>query len=141
MATSAWNKFNCFVEDCAEKVHNLGSDTLKVALTNSLPVATNTVLGDITQIANGNGYTTGGAQATQVTSAQTSGTYKLVLNDPSWTAVTGSMGTFRYCVLYNDTSTSDSLIAWFDYGATITLGVGESFTTDFDASGGALTLA
>lgn len=63
MAT--FNKFNSFVEALAEKTHNLGADTLKVALTNSAPSATNTVLADITQISAGNGYTTGGTQATQ----------------------------------------------------------------------------
>ena len=135
----AFNKFNCFVEDVAEKVHNLGSDTIKGVLTNTAPVATNTVLANITQIANGNGYTTGGAQATQSSSAQTSGTYKLVLADITWTA-TGAMGPFRYLVLYNDTSTSDSLIGWYDYGSSETLNTGETFTADFDATNGVLTI-
>lgn len=133
-------KFNCFVEDLAEKVHNLGSDTLKVALTNSAPSASNTVLADITQISNGNGYTTGGTAATISSSAQTSGTYKLVLADVTFTA-SGSMGPFRYVVLYNDTSTSDSLIGYYDYGSSITLASGETFTVDFDATAGVLTLA
>lgn len=135
----AFNKFNCFVEDVAEKVHNLGSDTLKVVLTNSAPSASNTVLANITQISNGNGYTTGGAQATQSSSAQSSGTYKLVLGDVTWTA-SGAMGPFRYAVLYNDTSASDSLIGWYDYGANATLASGETFTVDFDATNGVLTI-
>lgn len=134
-------KFNCFVEDLAEKVHNLGSDTLKIALTNTAPTAaTDTVLANITQISNGNGYTTGGTAATISSSAQTSGTYKLVLADVTFTA-SGSMGPFRYAVLYNDTSTSDSLIGYYDYGSSITLASGETFTIDFDPSAGALTLA
>src|SRR4051812_23398444 len=101
MAT--FNKINSFVENVAEKVHNLGSDTIKVVLSNSAPVATNTVLANITQIANGNGYTTGGTAATISTSAQTSGTYKLVLADVVFTASGGSIGPFQYVVLYNDT--------------------------------------
>lgn len=134
-------KFNCFVEDLAEKVHNLGSDTLKVALTNTAPTAaTDTTLSNITQISNGNGYTTGGTAATTSSSAQTSGTYKLVLGDVVFTA-SGSMGPFRYVVLYNDTSASDSLIAYYDYGSSITLASGETFTVDFDGSAGVLTLA
>lgn len=137
MATA--NKFNCFVEDVAEKVHNLGSDTLKVALTNSAPSASNTVLANITQISNGNGYTTGGTQATQSSSAQSSGTYKLVLGDVVFTA-SGSMGPFCYAVLYNDTSASDSLILWWDYGTSVTLATGETFTVDFDATNGVLTI-
>lgn len=140
MAT--FNKFNSFVEDIAEKVHNLGADALKVALTNSAPSASNTILSNITQISNGNGYTTGGTQATTSSSSQTGGTYKLVLADVVFTA-TGSVGPFRYAVLYNDTPTSpaDPLIGWWDYGSSITLANGETFTVDFDATNGVLTLA
>jgi hypothetical protein len=138
MAT--FNKFNSFVEALAEKTHNLGSDTLKVALTNSAPSATNTVLADITQISGGNGYTTGGTQATQSSSAQTSGTYKLVLNDVTFTASGGSIGPFRYVVLYNDTAASDELIGYYDYGTNLTVTSGNSFVVDFDATNGVLTL-
>lgn len=135
-------KFHCFVEDLAEKVHNLGSDTLKVALTNTAPTAaTDDELADITQISNGNGYTTGGTAASISSSAQTSGTYKLVLADVVFTASGGSMGPFRYVVLYNDTATNDELIGYYDYGSSITLASGETFTVDFDGSGGVLTLA
>lgn len=137
---ASFNKFNSFVEAVAEKVHNLGSDTLKVALSNTAPSAANTVLANITQISNGNGYTTGGSTATTSSSSQTSGTYKLVLADVTFTA-TGSMGPFRYAVLYNDTATNDELIGWWDYGSSITLASGETFTVDFDPSTGALTLA
>lgn len=137
MAT--YNKFQSFVEAMAEKSHNLGADVLKVALTNTAPVATNTVLANITQIANGNGYTTGGSTTTQSSSAQTSGTYKLVCGDVVFTA-TGSMGPFRYSVLYNDTATNDELIGWWDYGSAVTLATGETFTWDADATTGVLQL-
>jgi hypothetical protein len=137
MAT--FNKFHSFVEALAEKVHNLGADTLKVALSNTAPVATNTQLSNITQIANGNGYTTGGTTATLTSSAQSSGLYKLVLADVVFTA-TGSMGPFRYAVLYNDTATNDELIGWWDYGSSITLASGETFTVDFDPTNGVLTV-
>lgn len=136
---AAYNKFNSFVEAIAEKVHNLGSDTLKVALTNSAPVATDTVLANITQIANGNGYTTGGSQATQVSSAQTSGTYKLVLNSVVFTA-TGSVGPFQYAVLYNDTAANDELIGYWDYGSALTLANGDTLTVSFDGTNGVLTI-
>lgn len=137
---ASFSKFNSFVEALAEKTHNLGADTLKVVLTNSAPVAANTVLADIIQIANGNGYTTGGTAATISSSAQTSGTYKLVLADVTFTA-SGSMGPFRYAVLYNDTATSDELIGWWDYGSSITLAASETFTVDFDATNGVLQVA
>lgn len=137
---AAYNKFNSFVEALAEKSHNLGSDTLKVALTNSAPVATNTQLSNITQIANGSGYTTGGTATTISSSAQASGTYKLVVTDVVFTASGGSMGPFQYAVLYNDTATNDELIAWVDYGSAVTLANGETFTVDFDASNGVLQI-
>jgi hypothetical protein len=137
MAVS-FNKFNSFVEALAEKVHNLGSDQLKIALTNSAPVATNTVLANITEIS----YTNlSSRNVTTGSSSQTSGTYKLVLNDLVLTSSGGTTGTFRYAVLYNDTATNDELIGWYDYGSSITLGDGETFTLDFDGSAGALTVA
>jgi hypothetical protein len=139
---AAFNKFNSFVEALAEKVHNLGSDTLKVMLTNTAPVATNTVKANLTEISAGNGYTATGNTASVTSSAQTSGTYKLVLGDPAtWTATGGSIGPFRYAVLYNDTATNDELIGWWDYGSSITLASGESFAVDFDPTTGVLTLA
>lgn len=139
---ASFNKFNSFVEALAEKVHNLGSDTLKVMLTNTAPVATNAVKGDLTEISAGNGYTAGGNTASVTSSAQTSGTYKLVLGDPAtWTASGGSIGPFQYAVLYNDTATNDELIGWWNYGSAVTLADGESFAVDFDPTTGVLTLA
>ena len=140
---AAYNKHNAHIEYVHEKVHNLQSDTLKVALCNTAPVATNSVLADLTQISAGNGYSAGGNQAVQSSSAQTTGTYKLVLADVTFTAVGGSIGPFRYADLYNDTPTSpaDPLIAWWDYGTSITLTAGNSFVVDFDASAGVLTAA
>lgn len=134
---AAFNKFNAFVEDVAEKKHNLGSDQLAVALTNSAPVATNTVLANITEVS----YTNlSSRNITTSTSAQTSGTYKLVCADLVLTA-SGAVGPFRYVVLYNDTATNDELIGWYDYGSSISLAAGETFTVDFDGTNGVLTLA
>lgn len=138
---AVFNKFNSFVEALAEKVHNLGSDTLTVALTNSAPIATNTQLSNITEISYTNiqNGTTTGRDLTGVTSAQTSGTYKLDANDLVLTA-TGTVPTFRYVVLYNNTATNEELIGWYDYGATVSLLNGETFTITWDAAG-ILTLA
>ena len=140
MAT--YNKFQSFVEYLSEGVMNLGSDTLKVALTNTQPVNTNTVFANITEISAGNGYTAGGTAASIVSSTQSSGTYKLTLADVVFTA-TGAVGPFRYAVLYDDTPSSpaDPLIAWWDYGSPVTLANGETFTIDFSATNGVLTLA
>lgn len=139
MAT--FNKVNSFVEDLAEKVHNLGSDTLKVALTNTAPTATTTQYSELTSpIATTNLSGATPFNLTISTSAQTSGTYKLVLADLVLTA-TGEVGPFRYVVLYNDTSTNDRVIGYYDYGSSITLQSGDTFTVDFDSSNGVLTLA
>lgn len=138
MAT--FNKFNSFVEALAEKVHNLGSDQLKAALSNTLPVATNTVLANITQIAAGNGYVSGGITLTTAGSAQTGGLYKLTINDATLTASGGAIGPFQYVVLYNDTATNKELIGWYDYGTALTLTNGNSFTIDFDGTNGVLTI-
>ena len=137
---AAFNKFNSFVEAVAEKTHNLGSDTLKVALTNTAPVATNTVFANITEISAGNGYSAGGTASAQVSSAQSSGVYKLVLTDVVFTASGGSIGPFRYIVLYNDTAASDELIGYYDYGPNVTVTTGNTFTVDFDGTNGVLTI-
>lgn len=140
MAT--YNKFNAFLEHVFEKVHDFQNDTFKVILTNVAPVAGNSVKADITEISAGNGYTAGGTQATIASSSQTSGVYKSVLNDVVFTATGGSMATFRYAVLLNDSPSSplDPLIAWWDYGSAITLLVGETFTWDVNASNGIFTV-
>lgn len=128
MAT--YNKFNSFVEALSEKVHNLGSDQLVVALSNTLPVNTNTILANITQITHTNLST---RNISTATSSQTAGTYTLVLTDLVLTA-SGSVGPFRYVVIYNDTATNDELIAWADYGSSISLNSGETFTVNFGAN-------
>lgn len=146
---ASFNKFHSFVEAVAEKVHNLGSDTLKVYLSNDAPDTGDTVRktnggaqNGPEEIAAGNGYTASGNSCSITSSSQTSGTYKLVLADPAtWTASGGSIGPFRYAVLYNDTASNDELIGWWDYGSAITLAAGESFQVDFDASTGVLTIA
>lgn len=137
---SAFQKFNSFVEAMAEKKHNLGSDTLKVVLSNTAPSASNTQLSDITQISSGNGYTTGGNAVTITASSQTSGIYKLVGDDAVFTASGGAIGPFRYVILYNDTATNDELIGFWDRGSSTSISDGESVTVDLDQTNGILTI-
>lgn len=129
-------KFNSFVEALAEKVHNLGSDSLKIALTNTLPSASNTVLANISEV---NYSFLSLRTLTTVSSAQTSGVYKLVLSDLILLSSGGSTGPFRYVVFYNDTATNKELIAYVDNG-TITLSDGDSLTIDLDGTNGFMQL-
>lgn len=145
---AVFNKLNGFVEHLSEGVHNLGTDQLKLALSSVAPTSettpptqttSNCILANVTEIT----YT--GLSSTDVvttSSAQSSGTYRLVLADLTLSA-TATVGPFRYIYLYNDSPTSpaDPLIGYFDYGANLTLNNGESLTIDFDQASGALTLA
>ena len=128
MAT--YNKFQCFVEDLAEKKHNLASDTLKVAFSNAsnAPSASDDVkLADITTVSVAN---LDSVTLTVSSSSQTSGTYKLVLADKTLTAI-GDVPAFRYVIIYNDTAANDELICWYDYGSEVTLASGATFKLDF----------
>lgn len=140
-------KVDSFVENLAEKIHNLGSDVLRVALTNTAPTPSTDngfLPGSLhPPPAAANGYTSGGNTPTISSSAQTAGTYKLVLADTVFTAAGGSIGPFQYAILYNDTPTSpaDPIIGYWSYGSSITLLTGETLTVDFDGSAGVLTIA
>ena len=129
-------KFQKFVRDLGLGVHNLDTGALKVYLTNAAPnAATHTVKADLADIAAGNGYVAGGADITGVY-AESGGTGTLTATDVTFTASGGTIGPFRYAILYNDTPTSpaDPLIQYWDYGSAITLADGETFTVDFGAS-------
>lgn len=136
---ASYQKFNSFVEAVAEKVHNLGSDTLMVALcaAANAPVAGNSVLANLTQISYAN---LSSRVLTQVSSGQSAGLYKLVLNDLSLSASGGAVATFRYVVIYNDTAAGKELIAFYDYGTDVTLQNGDIFILDFDGTNGVLDL-
>jgi hypothetical protein len=137
---ASFNKYQKGVEALLEGV-NAGSDAWKVALTNRAPVvATDATLTDASELAAGNGYTAGGNAASTTSSTQTGGTYKLILASPTaWTATGGSLGPFRYAVLYD--STTNNLIGYWDYGSSVTLATGESFTVSLDGTNGVFTVA
>lgn len=141
---AALNKFNDYVEQESKAIHNWPSHTFKVALTNTAPAAANTVLADITQISATGGYTAGaggGYTLDSVALSETAGVAKLTIADEVITASGGSVGPFRYLVVYNDSATSpaDALFGWYDYGSSITLLDGESLTIDFDGTNGVWT--
>jgi len=133
-------KYQQFVEDLGKKVHNLDADALKLMLTNAAPTATNAVKSDLTEISAGNGYTAGGQAVDSLDYEHTTGTAALVIADEVFTASGGSIGPFRTTHLYNDTPTSpaDPLIMAWDYGSSITLADGETFTVDVGSNIGTL---
>ncbi len=136
---AAFVKFNKFLEQLAEKSYNLGSDTLKFALTNTAPTAATDTVFDSASAhpppAAANGYTANGHTATIASSSESGGTYTLACTtDVVITATAGGIGPFRYVILYDDTATGDELISYWDYGSSITLAVDETFTIDVTAS-------
>lgn len=134
---AAWNKFNAYVLDKLSAKHDLraAGHVVKIMLTNVAPVATNAIKADITEISAGNGYTAGGIDI-QNDVSQTGGVATVVGTDIVWTAAGGSIGPFRYAVAYNDSQTTPvkPLIGWYDYGSSITVLAGDTFTVDFAAS-------
>lgn len=134
MAT--FNKVSAFVENLAEKVFNLGSDVLTIALTNTAHNSAWTKLSELTQVS----YTNLSSRVLTISSsAQTAGTYKLVIADLVLTA-SGSVGPFRYVYIYDDTAANDELVGYYDLGSSVTLTNGTTLTIDFDGTNGVLTL-
>lgn len=142
---ASFNKFQQFVQDLAEKVHNLSTDQVEVYLSNATPSASlDAVKADLAEISTGSGYT--GPQDTANSGAEATGTYTLTGTKVVITASGGTVGPFQYVVLQNTTPTSplDPLIGWWDYAAALTLQNGESFSIKFNNSettGTILTIA
>ena len=133
MATYA--KYQDFVEQLCRAVHNFGSHSFKVALSNGVPDPTHTTLSAITELSTANGYTAGGATTT-IGITETTGTVTVTATDPAaWTA-SGAGISFRYAALYNDTATSpsDALVAYWDNGSSTTVTAGNTLTVDFGAT-------
>lgn len=138
---AAYQKFNQFTDDLAKGKHDFSAHTYKIMLTNVAPVSTNAVKADITDITAGNGYTAGGT-ATSITLSNATGVEKVVASNVTFTASGGAIGPFRYAVMYNDTQTSPvkPLVNFFDYGSSVTLNSGETFTWTPDATNGLFTV-
>ena len=134
---ASFNKFNAFVANIANQVFNFASDSLKVALTDVAPTASNANLADLTQIS----YTNLSSRSITTTSSlQSSGTYKLLLAALTLTA-SGAVGPFRYVVIYDDTAGSKQLVGWYDYGSEVNMANGDTFTINFDQTNGLLQIA
>ena len=129
MPTASYVKFQPAIENLFENI-NSGSDSWAIKLATGV----NAAAGTITEVANGNGYTTGGNAATVTSATQTGGTYKLVLASPStWTA-SGAGFSFQYAVLVDTTTRTN--VAYWDYGSSQTVAAGETVTVTLDPTNG-----
>lgn len=131
---AAYVKFEKFTEDLVNAEHDFGADTFKVLLSNDAPSASaDAVKADLTsELSTANGYTAGGS-ATTISISRTGGTTTVDATNVVFTASGGSIGPFRYAILYNDTHASDALVCYWDYGTAITITAGNTFTVDTDA--------
>lgn len=141
----AYNKFNQFTQDLTEAVHSFktGVHAFKVMLTNTAPVATNAVYADVSagELTTTGGYTVGGI-ASAMSDSTASGVEKVLATNVTWTGSSGGMGPFRYVIVYNTTPTTPlkPLVCWFDYGSSISLTAGDTFTVSFDGTNGLFTV-
>jgi len=129
-------KFQDFAEQLGKGEHLLhaAGDTLMVYLTNNAPsVSADAIKTDLAGITEENGYA---AADIQNDYSEAAGIGTLTGVDVEWTATGAGFGPFRYVVLYNHTPTTltDALIAYWDYGSSISCAVGEKFKVDFGAS-------
>jgi hypothetical protein len=137
MAT--FNKVYSYIADIHNKVHNLASDQLAIACTDTAPTTALTNYAGITSpLASTNLSGANPFNITTTSSTQTAGAYKLILADLVLTA-TGTFGPFRYVVVYNTTAASQQVLGWIDVGSEVTISIGQTFTIDFDQTTGAIT--
>jgi hypothetical protein len=138
MPTSAYTKYTSGAEALAESI-NAGTAAWKVALVNTVNLADTSFTPGTTDLATGGGYTQGGEAAATSSSTNVAGVYKLVLADPAtWTGSAGGFGPFRYAILYD--STTNIPVGHWDYGSSISVGTGETFTVELSAADGVFTI-
>ena len=136
------NKFNALSATPWNGGLNLSSDSVKVLLTNTAPVATNSNYSDVSagELTGSNtGYTVGGAAVTLTSSTQTGGLYKYIAScgSPTWTAGS-TWATFRYVVMYDNTPAAKPLLGWWDYGGPVNMNSGDTFTVQLDPTNGVI---
>ena len=132
MAT--YNKFLPAV-DVMQEGMNAATDAWKIVLATALANTDTTITAEV---ANGNGYTTGGKTAATTSATTTAGVFKLILASPTaWTA-TGAGFSFRYAILYN--STTSTPVGYWDYGSSQAVAAGETVTVTLDAVNGVYTV-
>lgn len=131
-------KVYSFIKAVFEKKHDFSADSFKLLLTNTAPSLSHTQKSDLTEISAGNGYSAGGISLSITSSSQSSGLWTWIVADASLSASGGSIGPWRYAVLYNDTSASDLLVGWLDYNYSVTIASGQTVDFNFDGTSGLL---
>jgi hypothetical protein len=108
---------NQFKSEVMLAEHNLQSNTLKVILVSSSQNVSaggpNTYASVTSQLANGNGYTTGGETLATVSVSTVDSSGVVDFADVSWSGATFSA---NGCIVYNDSHSSKSIIAVYDFG-------------------------
>ena len=143
MAVVPFNKYYSYIDELASAGHNLKTAAFKVALTNTAPTQASDTVWNTTVApapAAANGYPSGGGTLTTASAATAAGVFTLKINDYTFTAAGGSIGPFRYAELYNS-SASNKLVGYYDYGSSLTLLDTQTFKVDFDDTAGVLTVA
>ncbi len=131
-------KIQDFSEQVSRGIHQFGTHTFKLAICETAPVATNTQLSNLTQIAYTN-ISGGVAPTVTIGISEASGT-TTVTGDQVVITATGTVPQFRYYVLYNDTATNKNLVCFWDHGSEVNLASGDTFTVKFNNTASAGTI-
>jgi len=140
MAAGNWIAYNSFRQTMGDGTMDLDSDTFKIALfqnSGNAADAAQTIYGDLTdEVANGNGYTTGGAALSSVTFTYSGTTATFDCANPVFTASGGSISSIRIAVIYDDTAASDDLVCYCVLDSSdITVTSGNALTININPSG------
>ncbi|MCB1366503.1 MAG: hypothetical protein KDK00_01960 [Rhodobacteraceae bacterium] len=134
-------RFNCFLHDLAQGKHNLATDDIRIALSNTAPdLAADTGFADITEISAGNGYVAGGFALPGQTLTQVTNQTRLSGADTAGVVAAsgGNIGPFQYVIVYNNTEAGKALIQTADLGSPITVTDGTSRDLNLQSTNDAL---
>lgn len=143
MAAGAWFVLDRAKEKLADGTFDLDGHTFKVALcgvsqalaADFAGTSTDARYADLTdELANGDGYATGGATLSGVTWNRSGSVVTFDCNDPQWTEMTKTG--IKYGVIYSDTATNKDILAVCDLDTDGTIAVTDgTFTIVINADG------
>lgn len=144
MAAGNFTVLNIAKKKLVDGTFDLDTHTWKAALVTSAQALSETFAGTSTdarysdlaaEVANGNGYTTGGATLSGVSLTRTTGTVTFTTSAPSWPS---STFTAKYIVVYSNTDTNKGILGFMDLDTGNASGVSPSngtLTVTWNASG------